>query len=82
LYQYDIWYVSHYVGGRLVCRLQACIPDGHLYRVTYNRCRIDTINSPDDENTSARNMLRFGINIYEKKSVRQVDHLLQELNLE
>jgi len=23
-------------------------PNGHLYRVTYTRCRIDTINSPDD----------------------------------
>jgi len=29
LYQYDIWYMSLYVGDRLVC-----IPDGHLHRVT------------------------------------------------
>jgi len=27
----------------------------HLYRVTYTRCRIDTINSPDDGHVAARN---------------------------
>jgi hypothetical protein len=27
-----------------------------LYRETYTRCRIDTINSPDDEHMAARNM--------------------------
>jgi hypothetical protein len=26
-----------------------CILDGHLHTVTYTRCCIDTINSPDDE---------------------------------
>ena len=31
-------------------------PDGHLHTVTYTRCRIVTINSPDDEHMSARNM--------------------------
>jgi hypothetical protein len=30
--------------------------DGHLHTVTYTRCRIDTINSPDDEHMSAGNM--------------------------
>ena len=54
---------------------QTCIPDGHLHRVTYTRCRIDTINSPDDEHMSARNMQRFGINTYEKRIVPQVGHL-------
>jgi hypothetical protein len=44
----------------------------------YTRCPIDTINSPDDEHMSARNMWRFGTNIYEKRIVRQVGHL-QEL---
>jgi len=34
---------------------QTCKPDGHLHRVTYTRC-IDTINSPDDEHMSPRNM--------------------------
>jgi hypothetical protein len=52
-----------------------CVPDGHLHVVTYTRCRIDTINSPDYEHMSARNMYRFGINIYEKWNVRQVGHL-------
>jgi len=35
--------------------IRTCIPDGHLPRVTYIRCRIDTTNSPDDENMVARN---------------------------
>jgi hypothetical protein len=39
LYQYNIWYVS----------LPTYILDGHLHRVTNNRCCIDTIDSPDDE---------------------------------
>jgi len=29
LYQYIIWYISLCVGGRLVCRSETCIPDGH-----------------------------------------------------
>jgi hypothetical protein len=36
--------------------------------VTYTRCRINTINSPDDEHMSAQNTW-FGINIYEKRIV-------------
>jgi len=36
--------------------VQTCTPDGHLHRVTYTRCRIDTINSPDDGHMDARNM--------------------------
>ena len=51
LYQYDIWYMSLYVGDRLVCR-----PDGRLHRVTYTRYRIDTIEAPDDEHLNARNL--------------------------
>jgi hypothetical protein len=47
--------------------MRTCIPDGHPHRVTYTRCRIDTINSPDDEHMSAGNMWRFGINMYKKK---------------
>jgi hypothetical protein len=34
---------------------------------TYARCRIDTINSPDDGHVVARNMLRIEINIHEKE---------------
>jgi len=56
---------------------QTCIQDGHLHTVTYTKCRIDTIDSSDDEQMSARNMKRFGINIYEERTVRQVG-LLQE----
>jgi hypothetical protein len=66
--------MSLYVGDRLVCTL-----DGHLHRVTYTRCRINAIDSPDDEHTGARNMQRTGINLYEKGIVRQVGYL-QELN--
>jgi hypothetical protein len=47
--------------------IQTCIPDGHLHRVTYTRCSIDTIDSPDDEHRGARNMYRIEINIYEKE---------------
>ena len=61
--------MSLYVGDRPVCRFATCIPDGHLHRVTYTRCRIDTNDSPDDEHRGARNMQRFGINIYEKKEM-------------
>jgi len=57
---------------------QTCIPDGHLRRAAYTRCRIDTINSPDDAQMSAGNMQIFGINIHEKTIVRQVGYL-QEL---
>jgi len=46
---------------------QSCTPNGHLYRVTYTRCRIDTINSPDDGHIAARNMQRIEINIHEKE---------------
>jgi len=43
--------MSLYVGDRLIC-----IPDSHLHGVAYTRCRIDTIDSPDDEHMGARNM--------------------------
>ena len=33
-----------------------CIPDGHLRRVTYTRCCIDTTDSPGDEHKVVRNM--------------------------
>jgi len=44
--------------------IRTCTPDGHLYTVTYTRCRIDTINSPDDGRMAARNMYRIEINIH------------------
>ena len=33
-----------------------CIRNGHRHRVTYTRCCIDTIDSPDDEHEVARKM--------------------------
>ena len=64
MYQYDIWYMSLYVGDRLVCR-----PDSRLHRVTYTRYRIDTIKSPDDEHLNVRNVKRIEININKKKEL-------------
>ena len=49
-------------------QVQTCTPNGHLYTVTYARCSIDTINSPDDGHRAARNMQRIEINIREKKN--------------
>ena len=40
-----------YVGDRAVC-----IPHGHMHRVTYVKGRIDTVDSPDDEQLVDRNM--------------------------
>jgi len=51
LYQYDPWYMSPYVGDRVVRRF-TCIPR----TVIYTRGRIDTIDSPDDKHMVARNM--------------------------
>jgi len=53
--------MSLYVGDRLVCRfgwnsIQTGTLDGHLHRVTYNRYRINTIDSPDDVHRGAQNM--------------------------
>jgi len=58
------WPFSVQVWMRII---QTCAPNGHLYGVTYTRCRIDIINSPDDRHMAARNMLRIGINIHEKE---------------
>ena len=33
-----------------------CIPDSHPHRVTNTKCRMDTVISPDDAHTVARNM--------------------------
>jgi len=71
--------MSHYVGDCPVCSfIQTCTLGSHLHRVTHTRCYINTIDSPDDEHSGARNMKRTGINIYEKRIVREVGYL-QEL---
>jgi len=51
LCQYDIWYMS-----LMSLHLCTSTPNGHLYRMTYTRYRIDTINSPDDGRVAPRNM--------------------------
>jgi hypothetical protein len=68
LYQYNVWFMSLWVGGRLVFRsgrisFLTCIPEGHLHRVTYSRHCIDTIDSSDDGYEVARNMYRIEISI-------------------
>ena len=60
-------------------QVHTCTPNGHLYRVTYTRCRIDIINSPDDGLVAARNMQRIEKNIHEILCVKLViykDHKL------
>ena len=49
------------------CAGATCTPNGHLYRVTYTRCRIDTINSPDDGHMATRSTWRIEINKHEKE---------------
>ena len=56
--------MSLYVVDRLVCTL-----GGYLHRVTYTKCHINTIDSPDDEHRGPRNMWSIGINTYEKRTV-------------
>jgi len=50
-YQCDTWFMSLCADDRLVC-----VPDGHLHRVTYTRCPIDTIDSSDDGHIAVQNM--------------------------
>jgi len=52
--------------------IPTCISEGHVHRVAYTRCRIDTINSPDDGHKTARNMEKMEINIDEKMRVKLV----------
>jgi hypothetical protein len=42
------------------------IPDSHPYRITSTKCRINTVVSPDDGHTVARNTQRKEINIQRK----------------
>ena len=49
-----------------------CIPDGHLHRVPYTRCRIDTISSPDDGHTAVQKHVENSNNHIRKKTVHQV----------
>ena len=66
--------MSLYVGGRLLCRFGWKTP---AYQ-TVTRCRIDTIDSPDDEHMGARNMQKKKNKHIGKRNVHQVGYL-QEL---
>jgi len=57
------------LAGEFGVQVQTCTPNGHLYRVTYTRCRIYTINSPDDGHVAARNMYRTEIKHTLKKEL-------------
>ena len=49
-----VWYAGMY--GNPWFSIHTCIPDGHLHTMTYARCLIDTIDSPDDKHMVVRNM--------------------------
>ena len=60
------------IDDRLVCSFgwvssKPAQPNGRLYRLTYARCRIDTINSPDDGHMAAQNMKKIEINVHENE---------------
>jgi len=40
--------------------------------MTYTRCRIDTINSPDDGHIAARNMYKIEVGVYEGLCIKLV----------
>jgi hypothetical protein len=46
-----------------------------VFGVTYARCHVDTVDSPNDELSGAWNTWRIGINMYEKGIVHQVGYL-------
>jgi len=50
----SIWYAC--LDGTPWSCIQTYIPDGHIYRVTYTKYRIDIIDSPDDEHMTVRNV--------------------------
>jgi hypothetical protein len=45
--------ICHSVQMTVWCAGFACTQNCHLYTVTYTRCHIDTINSPDDGHMAA-----------------------------
>jgi hypothetical protein len=63
----SIIFVNNQLDTQFSSLIQTCKLNGNLYKVTYNRCRIDTINSLDDGHMAARNMMRKQININEKE---------------
>jgi len=51
----SIWHLVYVTLYRWLFGVHS-VHTSHLYRATYTRCRIDTINSPDDGHMAARNM--------------------------
>jgi hypothetical protein len=54
-----VYFYSLRVSGShvpIISLIQTRTLNGHLYRVTYTRCCIDTINSPGDGHVAAQNM--------------------------
>ena len=62
--QVTVWYAG--MDRTPCCSIHTCIPIGHLHRVTYTKCCIDTTDSPDDEHMVARNIQSIEINIHGK----------------
>ena len=50
----------------------------YIYIYDISSLKINTIDSPDDEHRVAGNMQRVGINISEKRTVRQVGYLQEQ----
>jgi hypothetical protein len=58
----------------MITFISPCIPDSRPHRITGTKCRINTVVSPDDGHTVARNLYRKEINIL-KKIVHQIDFI-------
>ena len=65
-----VWYADTYRTA-----IHTCIPDGHLHRVTYARCRIDIIDSPDDEHLVVSKHVECRNKHTRKRTVRRVGYL-------
>ena len=59
--------------------LVTCIPDSHPNRITSNKCRINTVVSPDDGHIVVRNMYRKEINVL-RKIVHQVGFIYKPIS--
>ena len=62
MFDMTAFYVIFHVPNFLIVILDHSL----LFRMTYTRCRIDTINSPDDGHMAVRNMYRIEINVHKR----------------
>jgi len=56
---YSVWMTVWYAGWNETLPfsfIPPCIPDSHPHRITSNKCRINTVASPDDGQVVGRNM--------------------------